>query len=414
MSKLLENAIVKSMPELKGSVKEAPDKKKRFELDLTDGKMLKFERTSGISGRDGLQNVIKSIGATVVRSTKASQDEIYNNCGWLIKWNDLHYVVLLKADAQEKPRKSFSPDGLSLNGRTYNKSELKQFRTDILNAIKQKCGKDKKLYNELVSLIENVENKSTILSSFFDRSQKQRNKIICDFGEVLCPYSDLYSEKGNVIKFAPNSNTPVWDHLLDEKVRSVKGPGGGGKLVLTPYDIKDKSDVGQLLRSMSLHDRELYFSSSSKICPWIESIAQLVGGTTVQSLENFIRKNGSFDEFYSMISQDPFPGVGIPKTRFAANWRRRWEKEFSLDPIWFSIITVMTFWGQTDLNTIKKITKIVNPLFSTEKFVNIRVESSNIAMDEVSFVDVKQWELHYHSNAGGAWANWPSIRVKES
>lgn len=394
---------------------ETVDTKKRFDPALTDGKRLAFSKSSKIIGREQLENILAPMGAIVVGPAKASAGTQYKDCGFLVKWNDTHYSTLLKAMAL--PRKSFSPDRLGIGGKVYSKSDLVQFRADIEAGVKNACDTDNKLYNAVISMLDNVEFSTPLSHDLLKLNKKVLNPIICDFGEVVCAYKDLLSNKVKKIEFPTKSNQEVVDYWRDGKIISVKGPLGGGKLNLVAY--KDKlsklpeSKVLNFLLAHSTHNRESYFEYASEICPWVKNIKDLVGGTTVNHLQIFVNKKGSFDTFYNLLKTKNFPGVGVPKTNQKDVWRRVWEQEQSLDPIWFSIITLMTRFGATDKPVIKLITDIMRPLFTTEKFLNISVSGDNLMFDEILFKDVKSWSTHYHSNAGGAWANWPSIKILE-
>jgi hypothetical protein len=317
----------------------------------------------------------------------------------------------------EKSRKAFSPDNIGLGGKTYTPLNIAQFRQDIINGLTIECGDDTKLFSAIVSMLDYIEFRTPLSAALLNIKKKDLNPIICDFGEVVCAYRDLrLGIAKKEIKFPIKSNETVVDYWRDGKVISVKGPMGGGKLNLVLYAsrLTSQTDVGRFLLAHAEHNRENYFKYAAKICPWINSIATLVGGTSIDNLKYFVQTPESFDEFYQLLKSKNFPGVGLPKKRWEGDWRRRWEQEQSLDPIWFSIITLVTRWGQTNQDTIAEISKIMKPLFSTEKFVNISIKDVNITTTEISFKDVNTWITHYHSNAGGAWANWPSIRVSDT
>jgi hypothetical protein len=402
---------------LAAELDEQVDSKKRFDAPLTNGKRLIFTKSSAIDSQQKLEKLIAPLNGTVIKASVASGGTKYKNCGFLVFWNGTHYSTLLKAMATEKPRKAFSPDNIGLGGKVYSPGAITQFRQDIINGLTVECGIDTKLFDAVVSLLLNVETAAPLSADFLKMKSKDLNSIICDFGEVLCAYQDLFAGVAkNEIKFPIKSNEIVVDYWRDGKIISVKGPQGGGKLNLVKYltGLTGQSDISNFLLAHAKHNREDYFKYAAKICPWINEIVLLIGGTTVQDLEKFIRVPGSYDKFYQLLNGDLFPRVGVPKKNQAVDWRRRWEQEYSLNPIWFSIITLMTRWGQVDKKTITEVSSVMKPLFSTEKFVNISIDSVNIKTTEIFFKDVDTWITHYHSNAGGAWANWPSIRVSET
>jgi len=415
--RLFQQAYCNKNPLLKGTLTELVDRKKRFDRELTDGKKLTFSKDSEITSLLQLEKLLVSMGGKVIRPSKVSGSPKFDSCGFLVGWQGSHYSVLLKAMVVEKSRKSFAPENLALAGKTYTPADIAEFRKDIVAGLTAECGGDAKLLSALLSTLTHVENGTPLSADLIKMKKTELNPIVCDFGEVLCAYRDLrLGIAKREIKFPLKSNETVVDYWRDGTVISVKGPKGGGKLNLVMYKLglTLESDVGRLLLAHAEHNREDYFKYAAKICHWVNSVAKLIGGTSIENLTRFVQTPGSFDSFYHLLRSNDFPGVGLPKRRGEEDWKRRWEEEQSLNPIWFSIITLMTRWGQTDQDTIAKVSEIMKPLFSTERFANISIEGVNIVSSEVPFKDVTTWETHYHSNAGGAWANWPSIRVKET
>lgn len=415
--RLFKQAYCQTYPYLKGTLEESVDSKKRFDRELTDGKKLAFSKDSEITSQSQLEKLLVTMGGTVIRPAKVSRSPKFDGCGFLVEWRGNHYSVLLKALVVGKSRKAFSPDNLGLAGKTYTPSDITKFRQDIVAGLTTECDSDDKLLLSLLSMLAHVESGTPLSSKLIQMKKSELNPIICDFGEVLCAYRDLLlGIAKREIKFPLKSNETVVDYWRDSEVISVKGPLGGGKLNLVLYasGLTSQTDIGKFLLAHAEHNREDYFKYAAKICPWVNSVATLVGGTSTDNLTHYVRTPGSFDEFYNLLKGSSFPGVGLPKTKQVSEWRRRWEEEQSLNPIWFSIITLMTRWGQTDQDTSIGISKIMKPLFSMERFVNISIEGVSIVISEISFKDVNTWITHYHSNAGGAWANWPSIRIKET
>lgn len=412
--KLFKRTLIERYPELRNAVDEHVDTKKRYNADLTAGKRISFKKNCKVGTQEDLVQILESIGGIVVRPAKCSGTPIYENCGFLVLWSGDYYSVLVKGMAVEKPRKAFSPDNIGLGGKSYSSNDLQRFRQDVIVGLRKECGTDQVLFDSVISLLDNIQEGLPVHPHFLKLKTKARNKILCDFGEVVCAFRSLQS--GKEIRFPVKSNEAVADFWEDGEIRSVKGPAAGGKLNLMIYSNKlnGSSNIGKFLLAQANHDRESYFRYAALICPWIDEIVNMVGGFTVQALEKFVNSPGSYDKFYQMLKSPSWPGVGIPKRRWESDWRRRWEQERSLDPIWFSIITVMTRWGESDPETIKKISQEVNPLFSTEKFVIIALEGVNIQIIEKPFKDIESWTTHYHSNAGAAWANWPSIKVLEN
>ena len=415
--RLFQQAYYNKYPLLKDTLMESVDTKKRFDRELTDGRKLTFSKDSEIKSDSELKQLLVSMGGTVVGPAKVSGSPKFDNCGFLIKWQDNHYSVLIKALVVEKLRKAFAPDNIGLAGKTYTPSQTIEFRKDIVAGLTAECGDDAKLLLSLLSILNHIEFGTPLSTDLFKMKKSELNEIICDFGEVVCAYQDLLlgiAKKD--IKFPMKSNETVVDYWRDGEVISVKGPLGGGKLNLVLYaaGLTSKTNVGRFLLAQANHKREDYFKYAAEICPWVDSAAKLIGGTSIEKLEHFVQTTGSFDSFYKLLKEPTFPGVGLPKVKQESDWKRRWEEEQSLNPIWFSIITLMTRWGQTEKDTIAAISEIMKPLFSTERFININIDGVNIVRNEVPFKDVTTWETHYHSNAGSAWANWPSIRVKET
>jgi hypothetical protein len=413
--KLFKKEFNDRYPSMRGVLEESIDSKKRFDRELTDGKKLTFNKNSEITSQSQLEKLLVSMGGTVIRPAEVSKK--FKNCGFLIEWQGNYYSVLLRAMVVEKSRKAFTPDNIGLGGKTYTPLGIAQFRQDIIKGLTVECRDNTKLFSAIVSWLDYIEFGTPLSTALLNIKKKDLNPIVCDFGEVICAYRDLLlGIAKDEIKFPIKSNEKVVDYWRDGKVISVKGPLGGGKLNLVRYKtgLTSQTTVGRFLLAHAEHNREDYFKYAAKICPWVKEVATLVGGTSVANLECFVQTTGSFDSFYQLLKGKDFPGIGLPKKRWEGDWRRRWEEEQSLDPIWFSIITLVTRWGQTDQDTIAEISKIMKPLFSTEKFVNINIKDVTITTTEISFKDIDTWITHYHSNAGGAWANWPSIRVLET
>lgn len=418
ISKLFKKKFEETYPDLVGIVSESVDSKKRFDRELTDGKRIAFSKSSTVDSRDALEKLISPIGGRVVRPAKVSGGIVYANCGFLVEWNGTHYSVLLKAMADGISRKSLAPKNLGFNGKSYTVDSLGQLLQDVKDCLQSQTFiyKDQtNIVKSLISLVDHVVGGTPIADEFFKLSEKDQKIILCDFGEILCMIADLDSGKAKEIKIAGNSNENVSDFLRDGQVISVKGPNAGYKLNLVAYNEKltGQTNADKFLKSMASHNREDYFKYAAALCPWVKDIADLVGGTTTEDLKNFVRKPNSHDQFYNLLRTANFPGVGLPKSSKEEDWRRRWEEEHSLDPICFSIITVMSYWGSTDKKTVNEITNIMKPLTSTEKFVTIDIVDKRVRIRELAFSEIKSWGTHYHSNAGGAWTNWPGVKALE-
>jgi len=405
----LRNAIINKYPTLKSLITEKSDN--RWVADT----VVKFEKDASINSQQELNDILVSVGGCITGTGKASGGTRYKNCGFIGSWKQKQYMFLLKGLATGHQRKAFTPDKLGLKGKSYDINS-KTFRLDIIEGLNQICVNDPTHLSGLISLLDNVENSIPINQYFLNLEVDEIKKIICDFGEVLAAYREHLNGAGTV-RFSEGANEKVADYYTNNEIRSVKGPGAGGKLNLKMYEsiLKTETSVyGKFLHSLSFEDskyktnRNAWFLYSSQICPWLTTISEYIGGTTIKDVENYV-KNNTFDNFYNLLYTDTFPGVGLPTTTSQKDlWKKRWETG-DTNPIYFTLNTLMNKWGQTDPTTIDEITKIMKKTLTTEKFVYIALDGLNIKFKDVAFKDVTQWGTEYHSNAQSAWNNWMGV-----
>ena len=409
MANELRNTIIKKYPALKNLITEKSDN--RWVADT----VIKFEKDTSINSQQALNDILISVGGNITGSGKASGGSRYKNCGFIGNWSGKQYMFLLKSLATGHQRKAFTPDKLGLKGKSYD-NDSKTFRSDIINGLSQICINDPNHLLGLISLIDNVENNTPISQYFLSLDTEEIKKIICDFGEVLAAYREHLNNAG-VVRFSVGANEKVADYYTNEEIRSVKGPGTGGKLNLKMYEpiLREEPSVyGKFLHSLAFEDpkyktnRDAWFLYSSQICPWLKTLSEKIGGTTMHDVNQYV-KNNTFDNFYGLLYTDLFPGVGLPTTLSQKDlWMKRWEVG-DTNPIYFTLNTLMNKWGQTDATTVNEITKIIKKMFTTEKFVYIALDGVNIKFSDEAFTDVTHWGTEYHSNAQSAWNNWMGV-----
>lgn len=409
MANELKNTIIKKYPTLKEYISEKLDDR------WVAKTVVKFEKDSLINSQQDLNDLLTSIGGNIIGPGKASGAVNYKNCGFIGRWNQRDYMFLLKSLATGHQRKAFTPDKLGLNGKSYDNNST-TFRSDIISGLSQICKNDTRHLDGLISLIDNVENNTPVSQYILNLDKKELKKIICDFGEVLAAYREHLLKNGT-IRFSSGGNEKVADYYTNNEVRSVKGPGAGGKLNLKMYESilrKETSIYGKFLHSLAFEDskfktnRDAWFLYSSQICPWLKEAAELIGGTTIKDVEQYVKSN-TFDNFYNLLYNKSFPGVGLPTDQSQKDaWIERWNMA-DTNPIYFSLNTLMNRWGQTDATTIDEITNIVKNIVTTEQFVYVSLNDKNITFNNVAFKNVTHWGTEYHSNAKSAWNNWMGV-----
>lgn len=405
----LRNEIIKKYPTLKNLITEKSDN--RWAADT----VVKFEKDTLVNSQQELDNILKSLGGCITGTGKASGGTRYKNCGFIGNWNQRQYMFLLKGLATGHQRKAFTPNKLGLKGKSYN-NDSTTFRSDIISGLTQICVNDPAHLSGLISLIDNIETGTPVNQHFLNLKTEEIKKIMCDFGEVLAAYREHLNGAGT-IRFSAGANEKIADYYTNEEIRSVKGPGAGGALNLKMYEAilrKETSVYGKFLHSLAFEDpkhktnRNAWFLYSSQICPWLTTISEWIGGTTMQDVEKYV-KNNTFDNFYNLLYNDTFPGVGLPTTTDQKDlWKKRWEAG-DTNPIYFTLNTLMNKWGQSNADTIDEITKIMKKMFTTEKFVYIALDGVNIKFKDSAFTDVTHWGTEYHSNAQSAWNNWMGV-----
>jgi hypothetical protein len=361
----------------------------RSRLEVREGDPLRHLKE--ILTKDGIDYKIAEDGAY-------SGTPDYKDHGLDVTWNGKLIPILV---AIHKPgrikRKSLAPARLGLNG--FETSSASDFKAKVLSSIK-----GNQFYDVLVSMLNNIE-KETPIVNLDSIIKEDVSRITSDFGEILSAYKSVLN--GNHISFPAHSNNNIADFYENGKPISVKNDKGGGKLNLTSYkDLIDVSTLpGKFLKAMAEHNRDDVIQYGLALDSRLKDI---VPSGSTEGLKQFVLEN-DYDSFLDNIKQNPdLRGLGIPRMydRSKALWN-----EGSLEPIHFTLLTLINrIWGESNKG-IKQISDVVNDIFIYKsKFSKVEVDGLNIKITEVKFNKIKQWKLEYHSRCYAAWHNWPAIQ----
>lgn len=359
---------------------------------------LRFQTGCGVDNLNDFLLLFE--GMDVTPNENYTGSPTYKGQGFDVNYNGISVGVLLAvAQRGSIERKKYTPSALNLNG--YTATDSSMFLHKIIDGLVQ-VESNIEYRNDLISILTNIEGKSTISNSEFINSNITR--ILSDFGEVASAYK--YSLEGNVIRFPDKSNNNIADFYVNDHPYSVKGRGTGGKVNLSMYKdlIDDTSVEGKLLKSLASYDKELLFKYAAECCPEVARIAEWVSGTTENDIRNFT-KNVDYDEFYNFISAN-FDGYGVPQKSKDERPRALWVDN-DTNPFYFTLNTIIhRFWG---MNNTAKITEIVSKFLTSTTFVKVDIINSNFILAELPFENVKEWQTIYWGRATKAWHNWMGV-----
>jgi hypothetical protein len=365
---------------------------------------LRLRTGCGVTSMDELINVIKQLKLSYEFCDNYTGSPDYKGNGITVKWGN-HKVGLLLAIQKEGriKRKMFSPKELGLND--YRTNDLVDFRSRIELSLK-----DNEFYDCLVSMIDNIEF-DTAITNLNRIKLTDVNRITSDFGEILCAYKSV--KEGNEIYFPKASNNNLADFYENDVPVSAKGRKTGGKVNLSEYKdlISQNTDAGKFLYALATHNRNEFFEYGAKVCKEVAMIAKMVGGTTVEQVQSYV-KNTPYNDFYNYIKNAPeHLGLGLPEAKDSRP-RDLWNAG-STDPFYFTINTLISrLWGRVNTDSV---TKEVSSFLKKAKFVYVDVQGVNIVINEQNFDDVGNWGTVYWSRATKAWHNWMGVEpIKEN
>lgn len=356
---------------------------------------------AGINNKQELLKIFENLNLSYEPCDSYTGSPHYNGKGFNVKWSNYTIGVLLAVKEENNVRrKQLSPHNLQLSGKEFTN------HTDFKNAIIKGLSSavaETPIIECLTSMLDNLENKTSIIDNS-DFLTVNGNIVTSDFGEVLSAYES--SLRGNVIKFPKGSNNPLADFLENDTIVSCKGRNSGGSVNLSNFRnyIDTSTTMGKFLFAIANHNREDMFAMASQISKDIEHLKNIVGGTTIKSVENFVL-NTSYDKFYDMIADSSvYKGLGIPKKESARN---NWERG-DTNPFYFTLNTIICrLCSEED---IKEISNVVTKFLKSAKFVFVDIVNGDITIKEENFDDIKLWKIHYWGNAASAFNNWIGVQ----
>lgn len=353
------------------------------------------------NGIDTFEELRKKLDSLNLSYTQAdykyfSRSPDYGDQGLFVDFNG--NKVGLQFNVQKEGRirrKGLTPDSLGLAGKTFTNP------SDLLNNVKQSIA-GQEFENVLLSMLDSVKSSNPVVGIGAIQSQ-DICRITSDFGEILAAYESLL--KGNEIFFPTSSNEPIADYYENGQAVSAKGRKTGGKVNLSHWkDLIDQTTVtGKFLYALADHNRNNFFRYATELCPEIKKIADMVGGTSVDAVKDYIR-NTSYDEFYNYIkTAESHRGLGLPDE---GRPRDLWNQG-STDPFYFTINTLVNrLWGHS---AVDEITTVVKSFLQKPKFIAVDIVDNKIITNEIEFSSVKQWRTVYWSRATKAWHNWMAV-----
>tara|TARA_B110000503_G_scaffold134502_1_gene213596 strand:+ start:551 stop:1744 length:1194 start_codon:yes stop_codon:yes gene_type:complete len=357
---------------------------------------LRLKPGCGFNSVEEMVNFIKSLDFTFEYDNRYSRSPDYKGHGITVDWNNSKIGLMLAVQKEGRiKRKELSPKNLGLNGLTF--SSVDHFESAVKQSLNSHFHKE-----FLQSLVSNIKTGIPINKNL-DICKEDISRITSDFGEVLAAFSSVC--KGNKVIFPKSSNNTVADFIENNVPVSVKNPKGGGKVNLSKYrDLIDTStNTGKLLYSIADHNKDDFFKYAASVSPLIQSIADLVGGTTVKDVERFV-SNTEYLAFYNLIkSNKECKMLGIPDD---GRPKELWDSG-NTEPFYFTVNTLLNrIWGQDSKNGVSDI---VVSFLTKPKFVKVDIANEMVVFEEIKFKNIKHWGTCYWSRATAAWHNWMAI-----
>lgn len=408
---LIERQFVKALLGVNPEILSQPNVQPN---DVKWGTRIKFNDATGIRTRDDLARVLEKLGISNLTPKVLSGAPKYADRGFLVEWNNYSIQILLNSSNQEQgfyPRKTFSPEKLNLDGyKTTTNNPAKEIADRAIDSINQSA-----IINDLhkpiiTEIINSVLEQRTFAESKWLNESGELSKIESDLGETLAAiYSAL---QGNQISFPDTSNNKFADFIENTTLVSVKSPKGGSVNLSDFADIlPNKTPVERVFWSCGNHDKEELFAAAAVGKGIIQDLSNLVGGTTIASVQKFVNAT-EYDTFYNWIKshkENPtllgLPDEGVPRTIWANG---------NLDPFYFTLCTLINrIWAE---NNQPEISNVLKSILTGPKFLDVCIDVNKkcVIITEQHFDDVENWTMHYWSRATKAFHNWPAARrIKE-
>lgn len=323
----------------------------------------------------------------------------YADQGIIVEWNNTTVGIQFNVPKDGRmSRKEFTPDALGLNGCTFNTPQ------ELKLAVKKGLG-DHKLSVCLLSMLDNISDSNKPIINLSDIDKKDIGRITSDYGEIIGAYSYLLKKQS--VYFPKGSNHKIADFYANKKAVSAKGRKAGGKVNLSSWAefISQDTITGKFLYSIATHNRNDFVKYAAMLCPEVNNIVKMAGGSTREDLKNLVNTM-SYDEFYNYIGSTPsHKGLGVPSGQTSI-LKSLWESG-DLNPIDFTINTLVNrLWGE---NATKEISNVVCDFLHGPVFIMIDIKDNSCIINELEFSDVKDWKTVYWSRATKAWHNWISV-----
>ena len=308
-------------------------------------------------------------------------------------------------------RKRWAPGALGLNG--YETDSKVEFKNKVIKGLNDINEND-----ETIRLLISLLGDAPILETQFLKDN--RTKIVSDFGEIMSAYKHV--SDGYRIRFSKKSNEAVNDYyiLINNAWTpvSVKDAKTSNKVVLSALEgcFFPATAAGKFLKAVSEHDKDNFFKYAAEVSPQIKILANIIGGTTQNDIQNYVNSH-SYNDFYNQIkSNSSFilkkKVLGIPREEPEnsdnVTPREHWARGF-LDPFNFTLNTLTrAFFGRID-----GITSIVFEYLRGIVFIMVEIKNGVSTFTEQRAEHVNRWTLEYHSRATAAWGNWMGIKPVE-
>lgn len=378
---------------------------------------IKLESASGIVDLFGLETAVNNIGGRVIGPTKASGATIDHQNGFLVQWNGIEFVILLKGSVPrgQVRRKQTTPADLGLAGQFYD--TVQALYTAVISGI-HNCSVDNDAKSTLVDVTNSVYHDQPFTVT---HSLTSSNFIQSDFGEVLAALK--MAKSGAVTKFPIDANNDGVDFYADDIGYSVKAPNGD-HLNLRKYrdEIKGTTPIELFFKACATSDYELLFkslSTDSGVCRDLYRLVKRVTKSSDVTLDD-IRKFMQMVDYRSFLcwvikKQPGRRALGIPSDKKMHIAKDLWSKQ-DINPFFFTYITLaQKIWGASHSKEIsdfaKQVLKQDTAVFIT---VNINLDNQKVEFAEQPFTEVNHWGIWYLGYCDQAVKNWPAIcRTKD-
>ena len=375
---------------------------------------LKFNSASTIVSKEALTEALKNVGITDLQPTKASGAKVDRDNGFLIEYNNIKIVILLKGMVEESAvrRKTTTPTSLGLGGKTFTtKEELYTGITDGIANLPLKSVVTNTLQNLVDSVFSDTEFtlNETIESSNFIQS---------DFGEVLSGiHTFINNNPDNLpLSFPETSNNAAADFYIGTKGYSVKAPNGD-HINLRAY--KDKitgnDSVSKFFLGCATSDIAMMLQATAEqkgICKDLYDWIMIeVNGITEDHFKQFQSKI-TYDDFTQWLKtrQRLTQAYGMPTPKNYDKTKELWNSQ-DTNPLKFAFISLaVKYWSITNKVSINAF---CNKLFKNDETtfltVYINKETKRVEFAQQGFNNITDWYVWYLGYASKAVKNWPCV-----